>query len=133
MKPGLPGLRRWPAVLLGAAIAVTTLPADAMTVVTSGASAPPRTSAKPPPAARNARHVPSLDLVSGTIGGIDLAKKLIVISGVPLTWNTARLHVFHRGQRGSEHDLRAGQAVRFAVEPGVSGSRNVVLVYVEGS
>ena len=108
-------------------------PAEAMAVVAASASAPPPGLGRPPQGARAARVEATHDLVAGTVTSVDVVKKTLVVSGVALTWTSNRLHVFARGARASEYELRPGQKIRFAVEPGVAESRRVVLVYVEGA
>ena len=114
---------------LGAGLAA---PAHAVTPIGAPARSAPGTapSASPPAAAAVA---PSLDLIGGTIAAVDPGRSTITIAGAALVLHPTQLRVFNAdgAVRGSG-DLRPGAQIRFALEPGVTEPRRVVLIYLDG-
>ena len=91
------------------------------------ATAPHQTPGAPPMAS-----LPTIDLISGVVSSVDLLNKTMTISGNTLLWHPTQLQVFApNGSRASERDVQPGRRVRFALEPGASAARRVVLIYVD--
>ena len=118
------------AFLVAACAASVLLAAEAGAVMVAGGGglvAPPGIG-RPVPAALP----PTMNLIGGTISSVDTATRTMDVSGATLTWHPTQLRIFHaNGVPGSEQDLRPGTRVRFALEPGESGTRRVVLIYVD--
>ena len=91
------------------------------------ATAPRQTPLAPPMASS-----PTIDLISGVVSSVDIPNKTMTISGNTLPWHPTQLQVFApNGSRASERDVQPGRRVRFALEPGASAVRRVVLIYVD--
>ena len=91
------------------------------------AIAPHQTPRSPPMAS-----LPTIDLISGVVSSVDLPKKTMTVSGNTLLWHPTQLQVFTpNGSRASERDVQPGRHVRFALEPGPSAARRVVLIYLD--
>lgn len=132
--------RLHPAALAGglllAALAGT---AQAMAVAGPGGTADQGrrlVAAEPAPGAVAA----TLDLVSARLDAVDLAAGQVTVRGQRVPLHAEQLRVLdRRGQNLGPRGLRAGQAVRLALEPAVAAqagnpapARRIVLIYIDG-
>lgn len=101
----------------------------------------------PPPAVA---VQPSLDLIPARLEAVNLAERTVTLRGQRVPWHAERLKVLGAGgQQLSTSALRAGQAVRLALEPELPAAaqgnakaaagakmaapaRRIVLIYIDG-
>lgn len=85
---------------------------------------------------------PTLDLVSARLEAVDQAAGTVTVRGQRVPLHASALRVLgSRGETLAPHNLRAGQAVRLALEPvaptpaasaAPAPARRVVLIYIDG-
>jgi hypothetical protein len=131
-------------LVAGLLLAALAGPAGAMAVAGPGGTADQgRRLVLPNPAA--ATRTPTLDLVSTRLDAVDLAAGTVTVRGQQVPLHAVQLRVLgNRGQVLGRYRLRAGQAVRLALEPeapvqpaaaasAATGApvRRIVLIYVD--
>ncbi len=92
-----------------------------------------RTVLPTPGAAAPAVAAPALDLVSARLDAVDSATGRVLIRGRLVPLHPQALRVIGPGGQAmaGAASLAAGQAVRFALEPGNAPERRIVLIYID--
>ncbi len=142
--------RRCAAALAGGLLLALSAPAQALAVAgpanAAGAVEPGRGAGKTPPP--TAAVAATLDLLPARITAVDLAAGTITVRGQTVPLHAQQLRVLGPGgQVLGARALRAGQAVRLALEPAAGAAsaaaqastqntaqpaRRVVLIYIDG-
>lgn len=142
--------RRPVLLAVGLMLGVLAGPAQAMAVAGPGGTAEQGRRLVPAEPATTA-NAPTLDLVSARLEAVDLAAGTVTLGGQRVALHASALRVLgSRGEVLGRQNLRAGQAVRLALEPaaptsaatatpatpaapaGPAPARRIVLIYIDG-
>lgn len=117
--------------LLGASALVLAGPAAAVAIAgAAGTVAQGKKTVAAAPALRNSGG--ELELITGTVTAVDLAKHTVTIGNLVVGVHKHRLKVI--GADGLPHGnlsaVRSGARVRFALDPGTREDRRIVAIYI---